>query len=215
MKIARPWLVTALLCSGLIQPGAGGVGSMGETATVTAEGRGGPWISLTDGKPFPSAGREAGGTPLALGTADVNGDGLADLIAGYSGPAGGRLVIHRANLDSRAPFDSRARLRKATGEFLPEPFLPDPRVVALPISPDLLGSGDFNGDGLVDLVAGEIGDSQLWWLPGTPAGSPGAPRPILLPGTLTALVTGDVDRGDGRDDIVVATLTTEHRGLRC
>ena len=181
MKIVRPWLVTVFLCSALIQSGVGGVGSTGDTPAAIAEGHSGAWISLRDGQPLRKSGRGAVGRPLSLDAADVSGDGLPDLIAGYSGSMGGRLVIHRANLDTRAPFDSRARLRKATGEFLPEPFLPDPHLVSLPISPDLLGSGDFNGDDLVDLVVGELGGSELWWLPGTAAGSFGNSRLKLRP----------------------------------
>lgn len=209
MKKLCPWLVMALVCSGLVQVSADGEDPAERPTLVIAEGRGAPWISLENGRALSGAAGEGDEIPTVLAAADLDGDGLPDLVAAFSGPTGGRLAVHEANLDTRVPFGPRARLRKAAGDFLPEPFLPGPRSVALPISPDLLGTGDFDGDGQVDLVVGERGGTELWWLPGSADGSLGDPRPFLLPGMLSALVTGDSDRRDGRDDIVVATRSAE------
>jgi hypothetical protein len=38
-----------------------------------------------------------------IGMADVDGDGVQDMVAGFSAPGGGAIVIHRGNLDAFAP----------------------------------------------------------------------------------------------------------------
>src|SRR4051812_11736583 len=40
---------------------------------------------------------------LSMATADVDGDGVADMVAGFSAAGGGNIVIHRGNLDAFAP----------------------------------------------------------------------------------------------------------------
>src|ERR1700680_4585687 len=41
--------------------------------------------------------------PLSFASADVDEDGVADLLVGYSTPIGGAVVLHRGNLDAFAP----------------------------------------------------------------------------------------------------------------
>src|ERR1700693_5946417 len=47
--------------------------------------------------------------PLCFASADVDEDGVADLLVGYGTPIGGAIVLHRGNLDAFAP-PSRASL---------------------------------------------------------------------------------------------------------
>ena len=63
--------------------------------------------------------------------------------------------------------------------------------------------GDFDLDGHADVVAARRGDGALYLLPGANQGELGPARRVGLAGGVTALATGEVDRRDGHDDLVV------------
>src|ERR1700676_197607 len=65
--------------------------------------------------------------PLSSNLADVDEDGVADLLVGYSTPGGGAIVVHRGNLDALAPQSRSSFLAVARGEY-PSPFLPSAEV---------------------------------------------------------------------------------------
>ena len=71
---------------------------------------------------------------LSMATADVDGDGVADMVAGFSAPGGGAIVIHRGNLDAFAPQSDASFQAIGRGQF-PAPFLPDAQVLNIPIRP--------------------------------------------------------------------------------
>ncbi len=85
------------------------------------------------------------------------------------------------------------------------PRFDDGRTVRVPTgsSPTGVATGDFDGDGITDLVVANSGDATLAVLLGTPGGSfrrasavPSGPNP-------TRVVTGDFD-SDGKFDVVAA-----------
>ena len=56
------------------------------------------------------------------GLRDIDSDGVADLLVGYSAPGGGVIAVHRGNLDAFAP-QSDASLQAIGGGEFPSPFL--------------------------------------------------------------------------------------------
>jgi parallel beta-helix repeat protein len=124
----------------------------------------------------PGAGAQ-GDRPLALVSGDFDEDGAPELISAY-GARGSGVLLRQG--------------RKA------------PSAADLPLSPDLLGTGDFDGDGHLDVVAASLGGDELCWLLGDGRGGFARRERTPLPGTVTALVTGEVDRPDGLADVMVA-----------
>jgi hypothetical protein len=210
MKNALGLVVMLTLCLGLIHAAE-------QDRTVIAAGRGHPWINLLDGRELSSGlelrARVGEAIPTALASADLDRDGLHDLVIAYAAGEEGWLTIKRANLDARDPSGPGARRRKAEGTFIGYPFLPGSRFRELPVAVDLIGSGDFDKDGREDIVVARLGSTEAYWLPGVGDGELGPPRRIPFRGAITALVAGDIDRGDGRDDIVVGTVSDERSEL--
>jgi hypothetical protein len=106
-----------------------------------------------------------GGTaqPTALAAADFDADGAMDVVAGYSTNSGGVLALLRGNPDAYAPKD-HSLYKKAMRGIVPATFLPKASVVAVPESPDLLVTGDFNRDGRKDILVAARGGAL--YLPG-------------------------------------------------
>src|SRR6185503_14854953 len=63
--------------------------------------------------------------------------------------------------------------------------------------------GDFNADGNADVVTAARGSDKLYWMAGDGHGALGKARPFNLPGLVTALTSGDINRSDGLADLVV------------
>lgn len=143
--------------------------------------------------------------PLSLASGDLNVDGFADLVCGYSTPSGGILTVHRGDPEAFAPVNPDVLRGIANNQF-PEPFLKDATVIELPEAPDFLGVGDFNRDGRMDLIAAARNSNALYLLAGDGAGGFSIRR-IELPGTVTAMVTGEINQSDGAIDVVVAVST--------
>lgn len=190
---------------------------MSERITVQAAGRGNPWIYLSDGRDVITAYVGAAGLdrarPLALAAADFDEDGVADLVSGYAGAGGGLLTLHRGNVDAIFPNSPEARRRSgevpsATGDA-PPPFLSPARVFETPEAPELVGTGDFDHDGHLDVVVTAPANNALYLLAGDGQGGLGLAQRIELPGSVTALATGEVNRGDGLADVVVAVTGAE------
>ncbi|HKV38725.1 MAG TPA: hypothetical protein VJX67_05905, partial [Blastocatellia bacterium] len=87
---------------------------------VSASGRGNPRLSLQDGFDVPTAYtgkrrvvqslRPAEAKPLALVTDDFNGDGIPDLVSGYSTASGGILTLHVGNREAIFPSTPEAQV---------------------------------------------------------------------------------------------------------
>ena len=65
-------------------------------------------------------------------------------------------------------------------------------------------SGDFDGDGKIDLLSVEQGDKAMRLEPGDGAGGFLASRSRALPGRVTAVAAGEINRRDGLSDLAVA-----------
>jgi hypothetical protein len=137
-----------------------------------------------------------GGTaiPTALAASDFNADGAMDVVAGYSTASssknGGLLVLLRGNPDAYAPTNLSLYAKAMQGS-VPATFLSKASVFAVPESPDLLVTGDFNRDGYQDVLVAARGGA-LYLLAGDGRGNLLAPQVVPLAGQVTALaVTGN------------------------
>ncbi len=143
--------------------------------------------------------------PLSLASADFDGDGVADLAAGFAAPEGGGVaVLYRGNVDALYPNSSEARRRRTEGRFVGSPFLSTDRMRTLVAPPDFLLAGDFDADGKADLACATAGASFIDVHPGDGAGGFREATRLALAGRLTALAAGDVGRRDGLPDLVAA-----------
>ncbi len=146
--------------------------------------------------------------PLSMATADFDGDGVADLIVGYSSATGGAISLHRGNIDAFAPSSHDSWLAIGANHF-PSPFLPAAQAIDTPVAPDFLAAGDFNGDSYPDIVVAAKGSHALYLLAGDGHGNFAAPQSIPLSGTLTALADGHIGVAQSSLDLAVSITTAE------
>jgi hypothetical protein len=183
-----------------------------------------PWINLHDGVDLPTAYIGAPGLqpvleqnlalPLALASGDFDEDGVPDLVSGYVGPGGGILTLHRGNLYSIYPHAQGSGVRDQGSDTTGHgpratdapPFLPEAQVFEIAAAPEFLGAGDFDNDGHWDVVAAARGGDALYLLPGDGRGGFGSAKQIELPGVVTTLTTGEINRRDGLVDVVVGIV---------
>ncbi|HEX3584626.1 MAG TPA: CSLREA domain-containing protein [Candidatus Angelobacter sp.] len=149
---------------------------------------------------------------LSMATADVDGDGVADMVAGFSASGGGAIVIHRGNLDAFAPQSDASFQAIAHGQF-PAPFLPNAQVVSIPVRPDFMALGRFTSGGRQDLVVAALGGNSLYLFPGDGKGSFGAPQTIALSGGVTAMAAENLLRSLPYSNLVVGVATPRSSSL--
>lgn len=135
--------------------------------------------------------------PQSLAAADLDGDGVPELVVGYASGASGFVVLHRGNPQALL---SPPRLAGQPGVA---PFLSPAMVFDLPVAPRYLAAGDFDADGRADVVAAAAGDRALYMMKGDGGGGLAAPRRVALPGAVSAMASGDVNRRDGLLDLLV------------
>jgi|HubBroStandDraft_1064217.scaffolds.fasta_scaffold00113_18 predicted outer membrane repeat protein len=129
-------------------------------------------------------------TPTALAAADFNADGAIDVVAGYSTANSGVIALFRGNPDAYAPTDPTLYAKALQGK-VPPTFQSKAPTFALPESPDLLATGDFNRDGNQDVLVASRG-GNLYFLAGDGHGNLLAPQIVPLTGQVMAMaVTGD------------------------
>ncbi len=154
--------------------------------------------ALSDSDQKRAANRQA----LSLVGGDVDGDGFPDLLSGYSTDRGGVVSLHRGNKEAWAPSTPESLALVRSGSF-PQGFESASTEWPVPIAPDFLVSGDFNGDGRVDVVVAQRGHSVAYFLAGRKDGF--APIvPIELGSGVDALAAGQLDSRDGRPKLLVA-----------
>jgi hypothetical protein len=144
------------------------------------------------------------GDARALAAGEFHGDGTVDVIAGFADGNAGFVVLYRANPAAQTPRTRPGLFVAARSTPGASPFLPGGEAFATPEPPDFIGVGDFNCDGHKDLVVAARGGHALYLLAGDGKGGFGAPERIELPGAVTALVTGEINRADGLEDMAVA-----------
>ncbi|HET9787320.1 MAG TPA: VCBS repeat-containing protein, partial [Pyrinomonadaceae bacterium] len=142
--------------------------------------------------------------PRSLAAADFDEDGVPDLVTGHVSGKKGIVSLRRGNIDSIYPNTPEANQRKLTGESSGAPFLSPAHLFETPFAPDFLGAGDFNADGHWDVVLAARGIGFLSVLSGDGRGNFGETKKIGLPGTVTAVITGEINRADGLTDVIVA-----------
>jgi hypothetical protein len=192
---------------------------LGEAVTVKAHGQGRPWVNLGDGHDvLTSYSGEAQLTqqmqdgearPLSLAAADLDGDGVPDMLSGFAAGRGGIIALYRGNVDAIYPNSRQALARKSSGTFTDAPFLSPARLFEVPSAPDFMETGDFNADGFADVAIASRGSNKLYILPGDGTGGLGAAQALVLPGQVTAMASGDVNRRDGLTDLVVGIAAPE------
>jgi uncharacterized repeat protein (TIGR01451 family) len=146
--------------------------------------------------------------PLGLASGDFDEDGVPELVTAYSGRPGGILVIYRGNVDSIYPNTLEARERALVEgrpvNERPSPFLAPGRILSLSLAPEFVAAGDFDADGHCDVLVAARGGNVLMLLKGNGRGGFASPASRALPGAVTAMAVGDVNRADGLPDAVVA-----------
>jgi hypothetical protein len=142
--------------------------------------------------------------PLSLTRGDFDGNGIADLLAGYAASDGsGIVVLHKGNLDAFAPQSNSSWQAIAERRFV-EPFLSPATVFQVPRPPDFLAAGYFGNDHL-DVLTAARGDSALYLLAGNGHGDFAAPQVVPVAGTIAAMATGKFGRGNLASKVFVGT----------
>jgi hypothetical protein len=179
---------------------------------IRSTGPGADWVHLRDDTVSPAKSDPAatGLTSRALASADFDEDGVPDLVTGYANSGtGGTLSIQRGNLDAIYPNSPEAQARRERGEFTPAAFLPGSKSFSVPEAADFVGAGDFDADGHWDIVTARKGGDKLYWLRGDGHGGFAEPKIISLPGAITSLIAGEMNRADGLTDIAVGIVTQD------
>ena len=139
--------------------------------------------------------------PLALAAGDLDEDGVPDLMMGCEdSEGGGVVVVYRGREQAVYP-------RAWSGSDHREPFVGPGVGIVVPSRAEFVFTGDFNGDGRLDVVVAARGSRCLQLLPGNGRGRLGPPEPVVLPGRVTDLVSGEFNRRDGLPDLVVGVET--------
>ena len=149
-----------------------------------------------------------GGGARAVAAGDFDEDGVPDLAVAVETSRGSVLVFYPGNVDAVYPNTLAAKRRRTAGVATDSPFLSSARVRATPANPDYLSAGDFDADGHLDLMAASIGDDTLYLHWGDGHGDFAQATLIRLPGEVTALTSGEVNRRDGLADVVTAVRTS-------
>ncbi len=150
----------------------------GSSVTVMlGDGLGG--FAAAPGSPLPG-----GISSIGVAVGDFNGDGFQDLAL--------------ANFTSA---NVTVLLGDGQGAFAPAPGSP----FVVGTSPQYIAVGDFNGDGIQDLVTPNFGSSTVTVLLGNGAGgfAPSPGSPVAVGSSPIAVVVGDFNR-DGIQDIATA-----------
>lgn len=114
------------------------------------------------------------------------------------------IAVRRGNVDAIYQNSPEANERRADGKFTDAPLFAPSHFSDVPVAADFLGAGDFDADGHWDAVAAARGGDGLYLFRGDGSGAFVDPERISLPGAVTALETGDVNRRDGLTDLLVA-----------
>jgi hypothetical protein len=145
-----------------------------------------------------------GGSARALSAGDFDENGVDDLVVALSHHELGALVLYRGNPDALYPNTPEAKKRRAAGQATDSYFLSPSRVFSTDVVADYLAAGDFDADGHIDLVVASIGADRMYLHRGDGRGGLAPSKPVRLPGVLTSMVSGEVNRRDGLADVVAA-----------
>ncbi len=133
-------------------------------------------------------------SPLSMASADFDVDGIADVAVGFSSQGGGLIAIHRGNLDAYAPQSAASFQAIASGNA-PSPYLPEARVVELPVRPDFLTAGDVFGERGPAVIAAARGGSALYVVARGASGKMEVVQTVASSGAITALSAHQLQPG--------------------
>ena len=85
----------------------------------------------------------------------------------------------------------------------PAAFLPNSQRFPVPESPDLIVAGDFDADGHSDILTAHRGSNALYFLKGNGNGGFASAKRVEVAGTVTDLISGEINRPDGLPDLIV------------
>ncbi len=141
-----------------------------------------------------SSAGSSGQQPLFTVVADLDGDGLNDMVTA-----------------NRSSNDLSVLLGEGSGTFAPPQIVPTV-FGAEAASVESVGSGDFNNDGVADLAAVNADRGSVSLMLGFGNGLFAAPQTYEVPGRPVSISIADFD-GDGVDDVVIVdseggTITT-------
>jgi uncharacterized repeat protein (TIGR01451 family) len=100
-----------------------------------------------------------------------------------------------------------ARVRDLTARHAAVRAAAPMSTLAISIRADFLGAGDFDADGHADMVVASRDGRELVFFSGNGRGQFAAARSVSLPGALTALAVGEVNRADGLPDVLAGVRT--------
>ncbi|MEW6211184.1 MAG: hypothetical protein AB1631_22655, partial [Acidobacteriota bacterium] len=221
-------LVAALLCA-LIARHEGPMAAyqsmkpcasaMSDRASIVVQNQANRYISVREGRDLVARYvRDSGdefvlepsdALPLSLCAGDFDEDGIPDLACAYTSSQGSFITLHSGNADSIYPNSTGAQSRRAQGTFTDFPFLLPARIFEMSGSADFIGTGDFNADGHKDIVTAQAGGSSLQYFTGDGRGSLTLSEKINLPGTVTALLCGEMNQLDGLAEVIVAVSSSD------
>ncbi len=147
------------------------------------------------------AGLKTGALEAAtLASADIDEDGVPDLVVTYASATGGAISVTSGNLRAVYPH---APLPAGAGDPGDAPFVGPARMVATPVSADLSVAGDFDGDRHQDVLVAQKGGSSLVLFSGDGKGALKHSRTVETGGAITTIAAGEIDTPDGTADVAV------------
>jgi uncharacterized repeat protein (TIGR01451 family) len=129
---------------------------------------------------------------------------------GFRSGTGGLLIVRQGNLDAFAPRSLESLHAIGRGDF-PAPFKAASTSLTLPVSPDFIATGDFSGNGHLDVAIAARGGSAIYVLAGDGKGKLDAPRQISLTGTVTAMAAGAI--GPMHTSTLLVGLSDPNKGI--
>lgn len=179
-----------------------------------SSGVGFPWVNLENGILLAEDAREGEVAlqqaapevhPKLMAAGDFDGDGWIDLVllAGDAG-TGSFLRVRPGNALQTEPVTMRSAVRTPESLPQPAPFGAGYAIRPPAIDPGLLAVGDFNGDGIDDVVYASRTEPCLYLRAGSRTGLGAAEQRFELPGPPSILFAGEFNRRDGRSDLAAA-----------
>jgi len=143
---------------------------------------------------------------VSMASGDFDEDGVLDLVVGSIGGPNPFLSVYRGNQDSLFPDNPQARQRKAIDKLSDSSVLTLAGSFPLGGAPDFLVSGDFNGDGHLDVVTAARNDDALYLSLGDGRSHFSAPQRIQLSGRMTALTSSGSDAAHGLPSLAIGIV---------
>ncbi|MGB7203497.1 MAG: FG-GAP-like repeat-containing protein [Pyrinomonadaceae bacterium] len=182
-------VVTVLIC-----------GTMLNAQDLKSMPQGNEFLKLNGSFEIPADASLGKSAATSMIISDLNGDGINELITGRENG----ISIQMGDINAFAPKTQEAWEAIRDLRFL-SPFRRESKSIELPLRAEVLLAGDFDRDGLKDIIVASKGGSVIYLISGDGAGNYRNIREISLSGRITSLASGDVNRMDGLPDIITAT----------